>query len=311
MKRSVFIRSFAILLIFCIFCSILSGCAPGSKSSSSEPPVYSPLRVLVPEAPGSDTLGSSPLTLDVSNITQGYFVAQSDSADLVTSLQITAPTGVLYSYFIDPGENAVIPFTEGNGDYTVVGYQQIQGDQYAALYSEILTVELENDFLPFLYPNQYVNFSPDSEASKLALSMVSEDTADVDALKQIYNYVVNNLTYDYDKAETVETGYQPDVDETLSSKTGICFDYAALTTAMLRSCDIPCKLQIGYTGDIKHAWIDVYIRSKGWVTGAVSFNGDSWSLMDPTFDSSADSDDTEAIQDYIGNADNYTVQFTR
>lgn len=196
-------------------------------------------------------------------------------------------------------------------DYTVVGYQQIQGDQYAALYSEILTVELENDFLPFLYPNQYVNFSPDSEASKLALSMVSEDTTDVDALKQIYNYVVNNLTYDYDKAETVETGYLPDVDETLSTKTGICFDYAALTTAMLRSCDIPCKLQIGYTGDIKHAWIDVYIRSKGWVTGAVSFNGDSWSLMDPTFDSSADSDDTEAIQDYIGNADNYTVQFTR
>lgn len=224
MKRSVFIRSFAILLIFCIFCSILSGCAPGSKSSSSEPPVYSPLRVLVPEAPGSNTLGSSPLTLDVSNITQGYFVAQSDSADLVTSLQITAPTGVLYAYFIDPGENAVIPFTEGNGDYTVVGYQQIQGDQYAALYSEILTVELENDFLPFLYPNQYVNFSPDSEASKLALSMVSEDTTDVDALKQIYNYVVNNLTYDYDKAETVETGYLPDVDETLSTKIGICFD---------------------------------------------------------------------------------------
>ena len=240
-----------------------------------------------------------------------YFAAQSDSADLVTSLQITAPTGVLYSYFIEPGENAVIPFTEGDGDYTVVGYQQIQGDQYAALYSETLTVELENEFLPFLYPNQYVNFSPDSEASKLALSMVSEDTSDIDALKQIYNYVVNNLSYDYDKAETVETGYLPDVDETLSTKTGICFDYAALTTAMLRSCDIPCKLQIGYTGDIKHAWIDVYIRSKGWVTNAVSFNGDSWSLMDPTFDSSADSDDSEAIQDYIGNADNYTVQFTR
>ena len=311
MKKSVFARSFAILLISCIFCSILSECGSSSKSSSSEPPVYSPLRVLVPEAPGSDTLGSSPLTLDVSNITQGYFAAQSDSADLVTSLQITAPTGVLYSYFIEPGENAVIPFTEGDGDYTVVGYQQIQGDQYAALYSETLTVELENEFLPFLYPNQYVNFSPDSEASKLALSMVSEDTSDIDALKQIYNYVVNNLSYDYDKAETVETGYLPDVDETLSTKTGICFDYAALTTAMLRSCDIPCKLQIGYTGDIKHAWIDVYIRSKDWVTNAVSFNGDSWSLMDPTFDSSADSDDSEAIQDYIGNADNYTVQFTR
>ena len=311
MKKSVFARSFAILLISCIFCSILSGCGSSSKSSSSEPPVYSPLRVLVPEAPGSDTLGSSPLTLDVSNITQGYFAAQSDSADLVTSLQITAPTGVLYSYFIEPGESAVIPFTSGSGTYQVSCYEQVNGSQYAALFAQALEVSLENEFLPFLYPNQYVNFSPDSEASKLALSMVSENTSDIDALKQIYNYVVNNLSYDYDKAETVETGYLPDVDETLSTKTGICFDYAALTTAMLRSCDIPCKLQIGYTGDIKHAWIDVYIRSKGWVTNAVSFNGDSWSLMDPTFDSSADSDDSEAIQDYIGNADNYTVQFTR
>ena len=135
MKKSVFVRSFAILLIFCILCSILSGCGSGSKRSSSEPPVYSPLRVLVPEAPGIDTLGSDPLILDISNITQGYFIAQSDSADLVTSLQITAPTGVLYSYFIEPAKSAVIPFTEGNGDYTIVGYQQIQGDQYAALYS--------------------------------------------------------------------------------------------------------------------------------------------------------------------------------
>ena len=308
MKRSVFIRSFAILLIFCIFCSILSGCAPGSKSSSSEPPVYSPLRVLVPEAPGSDTLGSSPLTLDVSNITQGYFVAQSDSADLVTSLQITAPTGVLYAYFIDPGENAVIPFTEGNGDYTVVGYQQIQGDQYAALYSEILTVELENDFLPFLYPNQYVNFSPDSEASKLALSMVSEDTTDVDALKQIYNYVVNNLTYDYDKAETVETGYLPDVDETLSTKTGICFDYAALMTAMLRSQGIPTKLEIGYSGDIYHAWISTWLNEKGWVDNIIQFDGKSWELMDPTL--AANSDNKEDVKEYIGNGEHYVLQYS-
>ena len=311
MKKAAFVRSFAILLFFCVLCTVFSGCGSGGKSSSTEPPVYSPLRVLVPEAPGTDTLGASPLMLDVSNISQGYFVAQSDSEDLITSLQVTAPTGVLYSYFIDPGENAVIPFTEGDGNYTVIGYQQIQDDQYAALYSETVTVELENEFLPFLYPNQYVNFTPDSEASQLALSMVSEDSTDVDMLKQIYNYVVQNLTYDYAKAETVETGYLPDVDETLATKTGICFDYAALTAAMLRSCDIPCKLQIGYTGDIKHAWIDVYIRSKGWVTSAISFNGDSWSLMDPTFDSSADSDDSEAIQDYIGDADNYTVQFTR
>ena len=102
--------------------------------------------------------------------------------------------------FIAPGESAIVTFTEGSGDYTITGYQQVQGDQYAALYSETVTVQLENDFLPFLYPNQYVNFTPDSKASQLALSLIDEDTVDVDALQQIYDYVVSNLTYDYEKS---------------------------------------------------------------------------------------------------------------
>ena len=307
-----FLTSILCILCLCIISTAVTGCSQSSgqsKQAQAEPPVYSPLQVLVPEAPGTSLLGSSPLTLDVSNTDQGYFTAQSDSSSQTTSLQIIAPTGVLYSYFLSPGEEAVISFSEGSGDYTVTAYQQVQGDQYAALYSETITVDLANDFLPFLYPNQYVNFSPDSQASQQALSMISEDTSDLDALEQIYDYVVQNLTYDYDKADTVTTGYLPDVDETLQSKKGICFDYAALTTAMLRSCDIPCKLQIGYSGDIKHAWIDVYIRSKGWVNSAVSFKGDTWTLMDPTFDSN--SDDEESIQEYIGDESNYTVQFTR
>lgn len=131
----------------------------------------------------------------------------------------------------------------------------------------------------------------------------------MDALTAIYNYVVRNLTYDYDLADNVEAGYLPDVDATLKSKKGICFDYAALTTAMLRARDIPCKLQIGYAGTVKHAWITVYIRSKGWVDKGVEFSGDSWSRMDPTFDSN--SQDEETIQQYIGEDDNYSVQFTR
>lgn len=314
MAKTFSLRLLTIILCFFILCMTFAGCGSGSGSSSTEPPVYSPLQVLVPEAPGTQTLGASPLVLDVSNTDHGYLVAQSDSSDLKTSLQITAPDGILYSYFLEAGDKAVIPFTEGDGDYMITGYQQVSGEQYAALYCETISVKLANPFLPFLYPNQYVNFSRDSKASKMALSMVSQDTKDLDALKLIYDYVTENLTYDYDKADTVETGYLPDVDETLDTGTGICFDYAALATAMLRSCDIPCKLQIGYAGNIKHAWIDVYIRSKGWINSAMSFEGDSWSLMDPTFDSGARSgseEDKEAIRDYIGDADNYTVQFTR
>ena len=304
--RKSFVCSF-IILIF-VFLLSASGCS-SSGTKSEEPPVYSPLQVLVPEAPGKEILGSSPLTLDISNITQGYLTAVSDSQDQKMNVQLTDENGTVYSYFISPGESSVIPFSSGSGNYQICCYQQIDGTQYAALFANTREVSLENEFLPFLYPNQYVNFSPESEASKLALSMVSEDTSDVDALQAIYDYVTENLTYDYDLADTVESGYLPDVDATLESKKGICFDYAALTAAMLRSRDIPCKLQIGYSGTVKHAWVSVYIRSKGWVDKAVEFSGDSWSRMDPTFDSN--SDDEETIQQYIRNDDNYIVQFTR
>ena len=297
-----------LILLILIPVLLFTGCG-SSGSNPDEPPVYSPLQVLVPEAPGKKTLGTSPLVLDISDTDQGYLTAVSDSTDQMMNVQLTAEDGVVYSYFISPGESAVIPFSSGSSTYQVSCYQQISASQYAALYADTLEIKLANEFLPFLYPNQYVNFTPDSEASKLALSMVSEDTSDIDALQTIYNYVVSHVTYDYDLADTVASGYLPDVDETLQTGKGICFDYAALTTAMLRSCDIPCKLQIGYAGDIKHAWINVYIRSRGWVDKAVEFSGDSWSRMDPTFDSN--SEDKDTIQEYIGDNDNYTVQFTR
>lgn len=176
------------------------------RQRSDEPPVYSPLQVLVPEAPGKKTLGTSPLVLDISDTDQGYLTAVSDSTDQMMNVQLTAEDGVVYSYFISPGESAVIPFSSGSSTYQVSCYQQISDSQYAALYADTLEIKLANEFLPFLYPNQYVNFTPDSEASKLALSMVSEDTSDIDALQTIYNYVVSHVTYDYDLADTVASG---------------------------------------------------------------------------------------------------------
>lgn len=305
MSKFLPVRLFFVWLLFGI---LLAGCG-NSPSSDEEPPVYSPARVLTPEAPGKKTLGNSPLILDISNQDQGYLTAESDSDDSRMNIQLTAPSGVVYSYFLEPDEQTVLPFSEGSGEYLITCYQQVDGNQYAALYTETLTIKLQNEFLPFLYPNQYVDFSSKSKACKLAASLVKEDMTDIDILKTFYAYVTSHISYDYDKADSVEAGYLPDIDDTLSTGTGICFDYAALTTAMLRSQDIPCKLQIGYSGDVKHAWIDVYIRGSGWVTKAVSFDGDTWKLMDPTFDANSDGD--EAIQEYIGDESNYTVQFTR
>ena len=100
---------------------------------------------------------------------------------------------------------------------------------------------------------------------------------------------IQNISYDEEKAQNVSYGYLPNVDDTLASGTGICFDYAALMTAMLRSQNIPTKLEVGYSGDTYHAWISTYVDDKGWVDNIIEFDGDSWQIMDPTLGANFDS----------------------
>lgn len=90
---------------------------------------------------------------------------------------------------------------------------------------------------------------------------------------QIYNFVIKNISYDKKKAENVPYGYTPDPDETLDTGKGICFDYAALMSAMLRSQRIPTKLEVGYSGDVYHAWISCYVDEIGWVDNIIEFDG--------------------------------------
>ena len=92
-----------------------------------------------------------------------------------------------------------------------------------------------------------------------------------------------------------------------SNGKGICFDYAALMTGMLRSQSVPCKLVVGYAGDVYHAWISVYSEKDGWIDNAIWFDGSTWKRMDPTFASSNNRSDR--IMEYIGDGENYTVKY--
>ena len=190
----------------------------------------------------------------------------------------------------------------------MAGYENIEGSSYAVLFKDSFDAPLENELLPFLYPNQFVDFDADSRAVATAAETVAGATDDLDAVAAIYHYVVENITYDAEKAATVTSGYLPVVDETLASGKGICFDYAALTVAMLRSQNIPARLEIGYAGDAYHAWISVYTEETGWIDRLIEFSGD-WTRMDPTF--AAGRESSEAVLQYIGDGSNYTVQYTR
>ena len=70
--------------------------------------------------------------------------------------------------------------------------------------------------------------------------------------------------------------------------------------------DTPCKLVVGYAGDIYHAWISVWTEDNGWVDGAIFFDGHAWKRMDPTFASSGHR--SAEIMEYIENG-NYTVKY--
>ena len=154
-----------------------------------------------------------------------------------------------------------------------------------------------------------MNFSKESKIVSKASDIVKNATSDLDAVSSVYHYVINNITYDTKKAETVENGYLPDVDKTLETQKGICFDYAALMTSMLRSQGIPTKLQIGYAGKVYHAWISVYLEETGWIDDIIQFDGKHWERMDPTFASA--NNNSKKILNYIGDGDNYVTRYTR
>ena len=119
--------------------------------------------------------------------------------------------------------------------------------------------------------------------------------------------MVKNISYDYDKAKTVQSGYLPKLDTVLAERKGICFDYAALMAGMLRSQGIPCKLVVGYAGTAYHAWISVWSKETGWIEGAIYFDGSTWQRMDPTFASSGGSSDS--VMKYIGDGKNYSEKY--
>ena len=170
-----------------------------------------------------------------------------------------------------------------------------------------MSVSLSDEFAPFIRPNQYVTYSSDSAAVAKAAELCAGLTDNLEKVEAVYTFVVNNTVYDKEKAQTVQSGYLPNVDETLATGKGICFDYAALMSAMLRSQGVPVKLVVGYTGSAYHAWISVYSQNEGWVEGKIYFDGQTWKLMDPTFASSANSSDS--IMEYIGNGSNYSAKY--
>lgn len=275
------------------------------QAKQNIPSYYHKGKIFLPEATGKVTEEHEGVKLDLSNTDQGYFmVAYTGSADKLL-IQVEGSDNIPYRYYFDSdGKYSALPLTAGDGNYAVTAYENVGDNRYALVFTKTIEVTLENEALPFLYSNQYVNFDKNTEAVAKAKTLTERKT-EIEAVQAIYQYVVKNVVYDDEKAATVKSGYLPNVDETLRTKKGICFDYAALMTAMLRSSGIPTRLDIGYATDIYHAWISTYLEEQGWVDNVIKFDGKNWTMMDPTFAAGGG----EGIEDFITDSSNYNIEY--
>ncbi len=266
-------------------------------------------QVRTPQASGTVTYGNGRVSIDASNTSQGYVMVKYNGGASRIKIQMNKSGGETYTYDLNARDAyEVFPFSEGDGSYTLKVFEHVSGNQYAQAFSQNLSVTMAEQFAPFLTPNQYVNFSDGSAAVQAGVQAAASATDDIGVVTSIYNYVISNISYDTAKAASVQSGYLPNVDQVLAERKGICFDYAALMAAMLRSQNIPAKLIVGYTGGMYHAWINVYIESIGWIDNCIYFDGQNWSLMDPTFASSGGN--TESVRQYIGDGTNYQAKYS-
>ena len=231
-----------------------------------------PIEIPLPEASGQVVYEENGITVDASNTEDGYLMVKGFASDTRLKVQITLNEET-YTYDLNQEqEYEVYPLQMGNGTYGVQVFQQVEGTSYSLVYYTEVEVEMPDTDRVFLYPSQYVWYTNDKNAVKLSYDLCAELDSDKEKAERLYDYIVNLLTYDYEKAATVEKGYLPDVDATLQERKGICFDYSALFAAMLRAQDIPVRLAIGYVqpDNIYHAWNQVYLDGE-------------WVWMDSTF----------------------------
>ncbi len=242
--------------------------------------------------------------IDLSHVAQGYAAATGTSAARL-KLQVKCGDGS-YNYDMPTdGSPIFVPMNMGNGTYTLRVMQNTSGSNYVELLSASANVGLDSPFEPYLRPNVYCSFGDGSAAVRKARELTAGCATQAEALRAICLYIVDNVSYDNAKAERLSSasGYVPNPDATLSSMSGICFDYAALGAAMLRSVGIPTRIVTGYVSPngFYHAWIMVHIDGT-WHTVQFSVNPGEWSRVDLTFASTGGG---AFVGDGVGYQDRY------
>ena len=321
MKRSII---WCVLLTLCFLCGCSGNNAGQTTNRPSTPETLPEQNVPMTSFPSNSggTYKAPPfadavfhetdevdgIKLDLSATAEGY-VAVSAKAEVKLKMQIKKDE-LTYTYNIaSDGTPSIFPLQCGNGLYVFSVYENVTEKKFALKYSAEAEVVLADEFQPFLRPSDYVDYSESSACVKKAAELAEKAATELDVVREVFQYICDNVRYDKEKADKVEKGelpgYLPDPDETMSTGKGICFDYASLAAAMLRSQGIPTRVIFGYVSpnDLYHAWNMFYTDETGWVTVEYMVSEDTWNRLDLTFSANG-ADDT-----FVGDGGNYTDVF--
>ncbi len=251
--------------------------------------------------------GEIPKIPEVSNITkEGNFGRKSlGVVDVIYNTSSTKKIkliiehdGQRYIYNIKSEARYVtFPLQLGNGSYSLKIYENTSGTKYRTVYSTSGTVSLKDKTIVYLNSIQQIEWFNDDQTIIFAQKLLNQYALDTygingeDNIKTLpanlkitdreiidlyYQWVVQNVVYDYDKIKTLSYDYVPNVDMIFDAKSGICYDYSVLLASMLRSQGIPSKLIKGYTSwtSVYHAWNEIYLEET-----------DEWVVVDTTYDS--------------------------
>ena len=290
---------------------LLVGCGGGGGTTSegtaedtAGDPFTPPSNIALSVFNASAATGQNNAFIDVSQASLGYVGASATSGSRL-KLQVTKNGQSMNYDMPSDGTPIIAPLDMGNGTYTISVMQNTSGSRYAELYSTSVNAKLQTEQAPYLVPNVFCDYDENSQVVWKARELTQNAENEGDALRLIYEWIENNVSYDNAKAEQLagKSGYIPDPDETLQTQRGICFDYASLAAAMLRSLGIPCQIVTGYVSPdgVYHAWNMVWIDGS-WKAAHFTVNPKDWTRVDLTFAANG-------AGSTVGDGSNYTDRY--
>ncbi len=193
------------------------------------------------------------VTLDVGSTPNGVALVKIDklpgSVQCVVQL---SKDGSMYQYHLNKrGTFVGIPLQMGNGTYQIAVAYNAGDGTYPAPMVHSFSVSLASSLKPYSTSSIISDFSYGSSAVATANSLAGGQSTLDGKIDAVYNWITKNISYNRSLASQITNGqvtsYLPDPDQTMSTRTGICYDYASLICAMLSSQGIATRMLNGKT----------------------------------------------------------------